>query len=259
MADEFMGLDDDLMYNTQTRVPVCLCVDISNSMLVITDFTGAVKTDRTQMVEGSVSTIWEGGVCRLDELNDGIASFYKIVQADPVARDAVELSIVGFKEDAVVIQDFQNIDEAEPSLIGYDLLGDATDMDAGVNKALDLLEQRKLKYKENGRDYYQPWLIIMSDGDVDASCISSQTRAKALEAQNKLVVFNFIVGNSDEKAGQVLQGYSNINPPKKIKKGAIDMLFKWIGRSVVRASQSEVGGKPEFTADELQSIFDIDL
>ena len=39
-----------------------------------------------------------------------------------------------------------------------------TCMGEGLSLALDLLEKRKAKYKATGVDYYQPILVVMSDG-----------------------------------------------------------------------------------------------
>lgn len=39
-----------------------------------------------------------------------------------------------------------------------------TCMGEGLSLALDLLKKRKAKYKATGVDYYQPILVVMSDG-----------------------------------------------------------------------------------------------
>ena len=37
-------------------------------------------------------------------------------------------------------------------------------MGEAVNLGLDLLEKRKNDYKSKGVGYYQPWLVLMTDG-----------------------------------------------------------------------------------------------
>ena len=37
-------------------------------------------------------------------------------------------------------------------------------MEEAVMQALKLLETRKKEYVDAGVDYYQPWMVIMSDG-----------------------------------------------------------------------------------------------
>ena len=38
-------------------------------------------------------------------------------------------------------------------------------MGAGFNTALDMVEQRKNRYKEAGIAYYRPWVMMITDGD----------------------------------------------------------------------------------------------
>ena len=254
----FIAEDDELFLNTSARVPVCLCIDLSGSMLAMTDFSNAVDTGRTEIIDGKTCTIWEGGICRLDELNEGLVSLYKIIQDDETASNAVELAIVGFRDQPVLLQDFKCIDIDEPFNVGYDMIGDMTDMDAGVHMALDLLEQRKEAYKASGRDYYQPWLIILSDAEVDPNKLTSQARTIALEANDKLVVSSFIVGNKNEGAEDALRGFSNNIKPKRVQNGSLELLFKWIGKSVVKVSRSKPGDKVPYSAEEFDQLFDID-
>ncbi len=37
-------------------------------------------------------------------------------------------------------------------------------MGAGVEQALNILEKRKAEYSSKGVDYYQPWMVLMTDG-----------------------------------------------------------------------------------------------
>ena len=238
-VDTFIGEDDELFLNTSVRVPVCLCIDLSGSMLTMTDFSDAVQTGRQEMIDGRLCEVYEGGICRLDELNEGLAALYKIIQGDETAANAVELAILGFTDEPMVLQDFKCIDIDDPFLVSYELIGDNTNIDAGVNAALDLLERRKEAYKASGRDYYQPWLIIMSDGEISSDVLSSQTRARALEAQEKLVVSCFVVGNQDDNALAALSGYSQNSKPKRVENGSLEILFKWIGKSVVNCCHGD--------------------
>ena len=52
-------------------------------------------------------------------------------------------------------------------------------MGEGVDLALNLLEQRKAAYKATGVDYYQPILVLMSDGVYNA--LTDQELALAME------------------------------------------------------------------------------
>jgi len=134
MAQDLMILrQQDLVSNPTTRLPVCLCLDVSYSM--------------------------SGNPIR--ELQKGVEYFFKAIKDDEIARYSVELSIVVFQSDATVILNFANIDRQRiPSLSA----NGSTSMGKGVNLALDILEERKKEYSDKGVDYYQPWMVLMTDG-----------------------------------------------------------------------------------------------
>ena len=56
-----------------------------------------------------------------------------------------------------------------------------TPMGEGVRLALDLLDKRKQEYKDKGVDYYQPWLVLMSDGQPNGNVAILETLYSAQE------------------------------------------------------------------------------
>lgn len=226
MDNMYMG-EDDLIYNTATRLPVCLCIDTSGSM-----------------------TAKDGGdKSRMQRVKEGIQSLYKEIENDDMTRDSAEIAIVGFSTEAYVIQDFKTIDfvDQNPHIEAHG----KGDLGLGVLKALELLQQRKNTYKANGVDYYQPWLIIMSDGhptgdgDVKVPLRKAQAQVIELEKGNKLTVIPVFIGRQeegvdledlDQKADQYLSAFSNKNDPYQIK-GATNFsrFFTWLGQSVSQA------------------------
>lgn len=130
---DFFG-EDDLITNTSSRLPVCLCLDISGSMQ---------KDDA------------------ISALNEGVSAFYDAIRADEQARNSCEIAIVTFNSEVTVAEEFSTVDKKEK--VCFKAEG-GTALAHAVNKALDLLEERKNSYKANGVDYYQPWLVIITDG-----------------------------------------------------------------------------------------------
>ena len=75
-----------------------------------------------------------------------------------------------------------------------------TPIGSGISTALDLLELRKQGYKERGIKYYQPWLVLITDGKPEGGNAVYEMeeairRLNILESENKLVVFNIAVGD----------------------------------------------------------------
>jgi uncharacterized protein YegL len=200
-------LDDGLIENPAKRVPVCLCLDVSGSM------------------SGEP----------INELNLGIAEFYKAIQDDDAARVSAEIAIVTFDDNAKVFDDFSTIEgKVVPTLSA----GGATNMGAGVKKALEILEQRKRAYKAAGTDYFQPWLIIMSDGGpTDSEYIEAQNLVKNLESSKRLAVFPIAIGAAADR--KVLSNFSNKKDAIKLQGLKFKEFFEWLSMSVSTVSNSK--------------------
>ena len=123
----------DLVDNPTPRVPVLLCLDTSGSMV--------------------------GDPIR--ELNLGVQQFLTEMKGDDLTRCSAETAVVAFNDSASCVADFGTADKLlvpEMEAEGMTCMGE------GLSLALDLLEKRKAKYKATGVDYYQPILVVMSDG-----------------------------------------------------------------------------------------------
>lgn len=234
----YLSKNSDLVNNPATRVPICLCLDLSGSMGKVE--AGSFKdTGRSEMVDGKLYSIVEGGTTRLDELQAGIELFYKAIRDDEMAIDAAEIAIVGFSTKAQKLLDFNHIEkQSVPKLTAKDL----TAMGEGVNLALDILEERKQLYKDNGVKYYQPWLVIMTDGDNNGSKLEFQkaeNRIKELVTAKKLAVFALAIGKDAN-----MDTLSKLTPerrPLRIQGLKFKEFFTWLSKSVSRTSVSKIG------------------
>lgn len=215
--NKFYG-EDDLVLNTASRVPVCLCLDTSGSM----NKDGAI-----------------------DKLNEGIKVFYEAIKADEQAAMSCEIAVVTFNSEVTVEEDFSLVDTKEPKAF---TANGGTAMAHGVEKALDLLDERKRKYKENGVNYYQPWLVLITDGkpgdmeDIPAA----QARTKGLMESKKLVIFPIAVGNDDDSEKShaimdVLNGFCTRPKARHLKGLKFEELFEWLGKSLSTVAASQNG------------------
>lgn len=123
----------DLVDNPTPRVPVHLCLDTSGSMM----------GDPTH------------------ELNLGVQQYMTEMKSDDLTRCSAETAVVPFDDSADCVADFDTADRLQvPEMEA----GGMTCMGEGLSLGLDLLEKRKAQYKATGVDYYQPILVVMSDG-----------------------------------------------------------------------------------------------
>ena len=240
MSDDRMRIrQEDLIHNPSNRVPIVLCLDVSGSMGTIES--GEYQDlGHTTIMDGQTSGPVPGGRSRIAELNEGLKLFVEAVKQDPVACASVEMCIVTFSDQAAVEQDFQTLGNAVPGDIAAG--GGSTNLGAGVNLALDLLEARKREYKRVGIDYFQPWLVLMTDGQPTTDDhVAAGKRARNLEEAGKLVVFPVAIGKGAELA--TLRIFSGKNQPLRLKGLNFRNFFQWLSKSVSRVSQSRPGEK----------------
>ena len=234
MNSETLISQDDLFDNPTTRIPVCLCLDISGSM------------------DGAP----------IEELNEGILRFYEAVCADEIASYSAEIAIVVFgsfgSKKVRCVQPFMTLSEnPKPPVLTAE---GCTPIGEGVNMALDLLEQRKKEYITAGVDYHQPWLLLMTDGAPIGSDEQEQKRAQRrvqqLLAQKKLVVFPLGVGKAKQEN---LQKYASEDiPPMKLKGLRFREFFRWLSQSVVQVSGTMAGEPFRVDISELAELTEAD-
>lgn len=230
----------DLVENPTARVPICLCLDTSGSMGFIIDPENTKSTNRTIVVDGETCEIVEGGVSRIEKLQEGIQSFYDAIRNDKIAKYSAEIAIVTFDDTAKCVLDFANI-ERQTEIPDLEPNGE-TAMGEGVNLALDLLEKRKKEYQDAGVDYYQPWLVLMSDGCPTGDTLElkrAQKRIKDLVDAKKLTVFP--IGISDDANLDILNTLSPKRSALRFKNFRFENFFEWLSQSVARVSASTPG------------------
>ena len=172
----------------------------------------------------------------IQELQSGVQMFFDAIRQDEVARYAAEICVVTFGDVAQKALDFMSVDrQATPTLVasGVTPMGQATSL------ALDLLEARKEDYRRAGVDYYQPWLVVMTDGEPTDEIASASARIKSLVASKKLTVFPIAIGNAANL--KTLGELSPTRPPLRLKGLNFKEFFQWLSRSVSRVSQSTPG------------------
>ncbi|MGN8837418.1 vWA domain-containing protein [Mitsuokella jalaludinii] len=229
----------DLVDNPTPRVPVVLCLDTSGSMNAV-DGDDVHYTGETVFSDGRMWNIVEGGTTRLEQLRDGINMFLQDIREDDLAQFAAEVCIVTFDSQARCLVDFSTVDHLNdiPELEA----NEDTHMGEGVNLALDLLEKRKKEYKEKGVDYYQPWLVLMTDGEANGD---QSELERAIERTNTLIqnkkLTIFPIGIGEEAGMQTLAKFSPKRSPLRLKKLKFREFFAWLSDSVSRTSQSMPG------------------
>jgi len=215
MTRDLMLREHELIENPTARIPVCLVLDCSGSM------------------SGEP----------IEELNKGLSIFLQRVKEDPIARHSVELAAVTFAVEAEAVLDFESIASLESFSVKIADDCGGTNLGKAVYLALELLMARKDAYKSAGVDYYQPWLIIMTDGlPTDNSHIKVSEVTSEMVMSKKLSVFPIATGPSADLG--VLAMFSPKRDPLRLKELRYSEFFEWLSRSVSLASRSRPGESP---------------
>lgn len=202
----------DLLENPTHRVPIALCLDVSGSM--------------------------SGEPIR--ELNQGVELFLESLRQDPIARVSAEVAIVTFSDAAALHLDFQSLERITKAPVLS--ASGQTDLGGGVLLALNVLHNRKQQYQQAGVDYFQPWLVLMTDGQPTTEHHhKASAQVLQLESEGRLVVFPIGIGPYADMA--VLAMFSRKRPPLRLRGLNFRQFFQWLSKSVVRVSQSRPGEK----------------
>lgn len=209
----------DLVENPTPRVPICLVLDTSRSM------TGDP----------------------IKELNEGVRQFIDDIKADEVASLAAEVAVVTFGQNVERLLDFEKIDRQRvPQMTAYG----RTPMGEAVDLALDLLETRKGEYARAGVDYYQPWMVIMTDGAPTDDISLAVSRTSELVNQHRLSIFP--IGIGPYAVIEILQRFSPARHPIRLKDGRLSQFFEWLSKSVAQVSRSTPGDTVELDQEGIK-------
>ncbi len=198
--------------NPTPRIPVVICLDVSSSM------------------SGDP----------IKELNKGLKLFYDAIYKSDDARYSAEICIVAFGDSAEVVSPFKLVSsktEVNLRANGKTLIGTA------IHKALDLLDDRKKIYKNTGTPYYQPWLIVMTDGCSYGESLdllhSSINRCNKLENDSRIVVFPIGIGVDADYP--MLNKFSTRHRAFRINNLKFEEFFEWLSQSISVVSSSQTG------------------
>lgn len=220
---------EEILNNPATRVPICLCIDVSGSMI-------------------------HNG--KIDALNQGLKEFIDALYEDEIARDAVELCIIAVGNNKpTVISDFQSVDSLKDNRsIGNFRAAGVTPLGHAVQMAISHLNERKELYKTTSKDYYQPWLVIMSDGAPTDEVQVNQTIpiVQKMIRENKLYSLSVLIGEYAEGAA-LLGKYATSGNVCRLQEVKLRNFFKWLSASVSRFTYSIPGTEQDPFADELDS------
>jgi len=173
---------------------------------------------------------------KIAQLNAGLNEFARQLRADSMAAKRVEVGVITFGP-VKVEQNFMTADTfLAPTL---EAEGD-TPIGAAVERAAELLKERKMAYRANGIGYYRPWIFMISDGEpTDDTTLAAQLIREG-EAKKSFMFYAVGVENADIGKLATL----SVRQPLRLKGLSFGKLFLWLSDSLSSVSRSQIDEAP---------------
>jgi uncharacterized protein YegL len=190
----------------------------------------------------------------IEELNKGVKLFMEAILEDEMTRFSADISIVTFGQIVEEELKFGSIEEQETPTF---YAGGLTPMGEAMLTSVELLDNRKKEYQKAGVDYFQPWLVIMSDG-APTDLVETEAAIKIVSKlynDKKLILFP--IGIGDRADMNKLSQFGR--PAAKLNGLKFKEFFEWLSQSVSIVSQSSPGETITLDEDGIKSWVTIGL
>lgn len=221
------------------RTPTVLLLDTSGSM-----------GNETETPDGDRKP-------KIAQLNEGLATFEEEMQAQEHANKRVDVALVTFGGTATVQQDFTPIRDWQPPQLED---GGTTPMGAAIERAIDLVEDRKEMYHREGIPYNRPFLWLLTDGmptdmdEGDQDWIAVQDQLRDGVENNHFLFFAMGVSGADMGTLNALVSEPTDRPALELKEGMFTEFFRFVSNSMEQVSDPTSGDSVELDQDHLETF-----
>ena len=195
---------------------------------------------------------------KLEAMNQCLHDFYTRIQTAMGVRestiDELEIAIIQYDEEVKILRDPKLLEEDElpPSLIeSSSLSATGVAMQGAIGVAIQMVEKRKVFYKETYQPYYTPWIIVMTDGS-NATVVDVDAIAQRVATDIKAKRYKMMTIGVGEDAN--MEWLSKLTPSKALRLDGLRLDFV----ASVDPADDDLPLPPSWTNNDAAS-FELDL
>lgn len=178
------------------------------------------------------------------ELNKGLQDFYNEIQNNETTSQRLEVCLITFNQTVQILQQPALVENFTMPIL---TASGSTAMVDAVNAAIEIVADRKQWYRDQGLNYYRPWIILMTDGEPDEGqdVYGIGPRIKKDTEEKRYVFLPIGIEGANKETLEALQGM----PPLKLKGLKFMEFFKWLSASIGTIVNHTEGEKVTLTGD----------
>lgn len=173
-------------------------------------------------------------------LEQGLAAYRDYLSNDAEAKLIVETCVITFSDEAKVLHPFSSVDSLPEIQLAA---GGWTSMGSAIDLALEQIEERKAFYKEEGVDYYRPFLVLITDGaptDLRGPRLA-ECAAKVQEGARARKFTPLFFGTGNANFDRLKEIVGETGTVAGIDGARFEEFFQWLSKSVSGLKDSKPG------------------
>lgn len=179
-------------------------------------------------------------------LEEGLQAYRSYLTKDAEAKLIVETCVITFSDEAKVVHPFSSVESIPDVKLEA---GGWTAMGAAIELGMQQIEERKQFYKDEGVDYYRPFLVLITDGaptDLKSKGRFDEVKTRLQEGAKDRRFVPLFFGTSNANFEKLKELVGDAGTVAGIDGARFEEFFQWLSKSVSGLKDSKPGDIVEF-------------